>query len=170
MIIREANFSDVKRISEIVCFCYRNFEFTDDYSKALVEELIEKRGTNESIKYLIETESTFVISHNAEIVGMISLNQNEITKLYVQPNLQKQGIGTLLFRYAESFIKKNGFAELFLGAAASTAIPFYEKMGMQKAEIKKINCGPCKGKQTTILKKEIRTIIFQNNIRSVKTK
>jgi len=153
--IREANHRDAIRISEIVSGCYRNYEITDNYSHASVEKVIEKRGSEESINSLIENESVFIFSRNEDIVGVISLKQNEITKLYVEFDFQKQGVGTLLFRHAESIIRENGFTTLMLGVAAPTAVAFYEKMGMHISETRESNCGPSKGRQATIMKKSL---------------
>jgi GNAT superfamily N-acetyltransferase len=154
--IRQAILEDAGTLSKIVSLCYRNFEITDDYPPTLIAELIQFRGMEDSIVSLIKNESVFVADCDEEIVGMVSCDQNEITKLYVHPDFQKQGIGTLLFRHAKSFIGSHGFAELFLGIAVPSAEAFYVKMGMHLSERKLICQGPCKGRNIVIMKAKIQ--------------
>ncbi len=154
-VIREATAADAARISEIVTSCYCEHEFTDGFSPALIEELIGLRGTEQSIERLIEDEFVLVAVRDEAIVGMISVSQNEITKLYVATEAQRQGVGARLFRHAERLVAKHGFAALLLGVVAPSAIPFYEKMNLATSETREIRGGPCKGRTVTILTKQL---------------
>ena len=151
VVICEANLDDAGRISDLVSECYRHYAVTDDYGSDVIEALLQLRGSEASILELIRNENVFV-AEQQEIVGMVSVFQNEITKLFVRSNVQKQALGTLLFRYAKSFISGKGFTEMFLGVAVPSAEGFYEKMGMCVARHKQIVCGPCKGRQITVMK------------------
>lgn len=155
MKIRQAHLTDAQQISEMVSQCYRRYASTDDYPQSLINELIVLRGSEDSIRQLVENESVFVSENDRQIIGMVSVHKNEITKLFVQPNVQKQGIGTLLFRHAESIINQNGFDELFLGVAVPSAMGFYEKIGLRISKIKSITRGPCKGSEIHIMSKKI---------------
>jgi GNAT superfamily N-acetyltransferase len=46
----------------------------------------------------------------------------------VLPQLQGQGIGTMLVQYSENLARQAGFQRMILHAR-ETAVPFYEKLG-----------------------------------------
>ena len=151
--IREARSEDVDELSRIVCLCYEGFRKTDNYPSRAVVELMEERGSLECIRDLISNEVVFVADDENAIKGMISINKNEVTKLYVHPAFHRKGIGRQLFLYAESFIKSGHFQRMFLGVAVQTAIPFYERMGMKIIETRTVGQGPCSGMVLAILEK-----------------
>ena len=152
--IREARPEDATAISRVVCLCYEAFRETDDWPSGVVAAVKVRRGSSACIGELIRNEDVFVADDGDEVRGMISIRENEVTKLFVDPGFQRRGVGRSLFLHAEAFIRGRGFGRMFLGAAVRTAIPFYERMGMRVAEKRVIDCGPCVGMTLTILEKE----------------
>ena len=153
--IRAGRQADAERISAIVCRCYEGFGETGGWSSRVVAEVKQLRGAVECIRDLIRDESVFVAEARATILGIVSVKDNEITKLFVDPDHQRRGIGGRLFAHAESVVRNCGFSTLFLGAAVETPIPFYEKMGMRVVRRRTIDRGPCQGMASTILEKAL---------------
>ena len=154
MIIRNAIFDDLNAIRRILCNCYEKFEQTDQWPNDVIMKIKKSRGSVEHIRTLMANENLFVAVGD-HVKGMVSVHENEVTKLYVSPQYQGNGIGKLLFIHAESFIKKRGFKKMFLGASVQTPIPFYERMGMYIDCKRKIVCGPCKGMTSVIFEKTL---------------
>ena len=156
MRIRKAVSADAEKISGIVCSCYEDFERTEGYPHEVVVELKKIRGSVDCIRRLIDEEVVLVAADGRHVKGMVSIKNNEITKLYVEPQHQRQGIGKMLFSRAEVLIRGRGFMSMFLGAAGETMIPFYTGMGMRVSSRREIEHGPCTGMISTILEKGIR--------------
>lgn len=97
----------------------------------------------------------FVADDAGDIKGMVSVQDNEITKLYIDPHCQRKGIGKRLFAHAEAFLLSRGHQDMFLGAAADTPVPFYESMGMRITRTETISCGPCSGMKLVVLDKRL---------------
>jgi len=150
---RRATRDDAEAISSLVCRCYEGFRQTDGWSKDIVRAVQQGRGSPECIRRLIEEETVFVAHQGPAILGVVSVKANEITKLYVDPEHQRRGVGSRLFARAEAEIRRRGFTGMFLGAAVSSPLPFYEKMGMRIRERRRIDRGPCAGMTSTILEK-----------------
>jgi ribosomal protein S18 acetylase RimI-like enzyme len=150
---RKATLDDAEAIRRIVYLCYEGFGRTDDFPEDVIIGMKKRRGSPECIREHIVNEDVFVADDDGCIKGMISVKDNEITKLYVDPSCQRLGIGTQLFTYAEHFIQSRGYADMLLGTATPTALPFYERMGMRITRQRIIDCGPCVGMISWILEK-----------------
>ena len=76
---------------------------------------------------------------------MLALDGNEISKLYVDPSVHRQGIGKQLFDLGERVVAEDGHDELTAGAVFDSAIPFYEAMGMvsvgRKFDVLRVSVG-----------------------------
>lgn len=155
--IRKATLRDAGDISRIVCLCYEGFGQTDGYPSNVIAELKETRGSAKCIRELIENEHVFVADDEGRIKGMVSIKDNEITKLYIDPHYQRKGIGKQLFTYAESFIRSHGYQDMFLGVVAQTPLPFYGRMGMRIARKRIVEWGPCVGMTVAIIEKAFDT-------------
>ena len=153
MTIREATLDDAEAIRRIVCLCYEGFGRTDDYPKSVIAELKKLRGSPECISEQIVNEDVFVADDDGCITGMVSVKDNEVTKLYVDPSYQRLGIGRQLFTHAEHFIQSRGYLDMLLGTGTPTALPFYERMGMRITRKRTIDRGPFIGMISRILEK-----------------
>ncbi len=151
--IRQSTLEDAAALSRIQCLCYEGFGKTDDFNDDIVIQLKNSRGSPEHLREFIMNENVFVAGDEQSVKGMVSIKDNEISKLYVDPHHQKQGIGWELFNYAEAFIRTHGYEGMFVETAARTAIPFYERMGMRVSQTRRIDCGPCIGMTSIILDK-----------------
>ena len=134
--IRKATLEDAAIVSRIVCLCYEGFGQTDNWSNDVIIELNKSRGSAKHIRELIANEDMFVADDEGRINGMVSIKDNEITKLYIDPHYQRKGIGKQLFIRAQSFIRSHGYQEIFLGAAVQT--PHQKPSAEQKRDSEQI--------------------------------
>ncbi len=153
--IRAARQQDAEGISALLCACYAAFAETDGWPANVVDDVVEARGSVLAMSRLLCEESVFVAVAEGQTVGIVSLNGNEVTKLFVAPGRQRHGIGTLLFQQAESFLAARGASSLRLGAAVKSALPFWEKMRMQVTGQRAISCGPCRDMTVTLMRKRL---------------
>ena len=151
--IRKATLEDAETASRIVRRCYEGFAETDVFHDRVIVELKKYRGTVEHIAEFITIEDFFIADDERLVKGLVGIKGSEISKLYVHPHHQKQGIGRQLFSHAEAFILARGYDSMFVGTVTRAAIPFYERMGMKTSQRLKIDCGPCIGMTSTILTK-----------------
>ena len=130
--IRQATKEDLARISEIVVFNYRlNFYpifKNDDFYFGELQVL----NLMESYNPLIETMWVY---DDGAIKGFVQVDNKEIKKLFVEPALQGNAIGSKLLKFA---IDK--FDADFLWALEKNirAIKFYQRHGFSVTSEKKL--------------------------------
>ena len=124
--IRRATPGDAYRIAEIEVFNYRmNFYpiFKDDdfYFRELnVKDEAEKLLADGEV-----LQSTYVYDDEA-VKGFIIIDGDEVWKLYVEPVLHGQGIGSQLLEFAEEM---HGVGYLWALEKNERAIRFYKRHG-----------------------------------------
>lgn len=132
--IRTAKPADLPRIAEILIFNYRlNFYpiFQNDwfyFEDLQVPKLIHQFSINDSM-----LPNTYVYDDGV-VKGFIQLNDAEVKKLFVEPVLQKQGIGAKLLEYA---IAERDVRFLWALEKNTQAIAFYQRHGFQLTDEKK---------------------------------
>lgn len=132
--VRKAKTEDFSRIAEIEIFNYRlNFYpvFRNDqyyFNELCVETETEKYRCNPEI-----LKNTYVYDDGV-IKGFISIDGHEIKKLFVEPVLQGQSIGSVLLDYA-----LNNYNVEFLWALEKNikAILFYKRHGFYLTDERK---------------------------------
>ena len=130
--IRKATKEDLARIAEIVVFNYRlNFYpifKNDDFYFGELQVL----NLMESYQSLIETMWVY---DDGAIKGFVQVDNNEIKKLFVEPVLQGNAIGSNLLNFA---IEE--FDAYFLWALEKNvrAIKFYQRHGFYVTSEKKL--------------------------------
>lgn len=127
--IRKANIKDTCRIAEIEIFNYRlNFYsiFKEDRFYFDVLQVINKMN-----KYDIDH---IYVYDDGVVKGFIQVKEKEIEKLFVEPILQNQKIGSKLLEYAVNLLNVN---HLWALEKNKKAISFYQKHGFQLTNEKK---------------------------------
>ena len=136
--IRKATSNDLNEISKITSNAWKtNYKGIIDNNFLLtrtVENFI-KRGLE--TKWLEDNEiDTFVFEEDNIIKGFISGNQYEhkklceVGRLYIDPDYQKQGIGTKLLEYMKTFYRNSGYTKMIIWTIKG--LPnnaFYKKFG-----------------------------------------
>ena len=130
--IRKATIDDLARIAEIVIFNYRLnfypiFKNDDYYFNELQVPTIMKQ-------YEGIINNMWVYDDGA-VKGMIQIENREIKKLFVEPVLQGNGIGSELLTYA---IEKHNANTLWALEKNTRAIRFYERHGFRNSTDKKL--------------------------------
>lgn len=92
---------------------------------------------------------------DGRICGTVAVDENEITKIYVDPTAHHHNVGRTLFELAQKAVTKAGHAELTAWAAFDSVIPFYERMGMSTAGRKFDILGKTQGRNTMLMKKPV---------------
>lgn len=129
--IRQATRKDACRIAEIEIFNYRlNFypKFKNDtyyFGELQVQTAMEKILADESLLH-----NTYVYDDGV-VKGFIHIDGLEIKKLFVEPILQGQSIGSQLLHYT---IEKHDATFLWALEKNSKAIRFYERHGFHVTE------------------------------------
>lgn len=124
--VRAAKAEDLPRIAEILIFNYRlNFYpiFKSDwfyFEHLQVPDLVRQYEQNKDM-----LANTYVYDDGV-VKGFIQLNGAEVEKLFVEPVLQKQGIGEKLLAFA---ITKRDVRYLWALEKNTRAIAFYQRHG-----------------------------------------
>lgn len=130
--IRKATIGDLARIAEIVIFNYRLnfypiFKNDDYYFNELQVPTIMKQ-------YESSIDNMWVYDDGA-IKGIIQVENQEIKKLFVEPVLQGNCIGSMLLKYAIDYHNAN---ILWALEKNTRAIRFYERHGFKITADKKL--------------------------------
>ena len=126
MNIRQANQSDASRIAEMIVINYRKnffpiFKNEEFYFGELnVIDVAKEYMENENI-----LQDTYVYDDGI-VKGMIRLKQDEVLKLYVEPNFQGENIGSTLLNFA---VSDKGANWLWVLEQNQRGIEFYKKNG-----------------------------------------
>ncbi len=126
MNIRQAKKSDASRIAEMIVTNYRKnffpiFKNEEFYFGELnVIDVAREYTDNENI-----LQDTYVYDDGV-VKGMIRLDQDEVVKLYVEPQFQGEKIGTKLLNFATT---DKGAKWLWVLEQNERGIRFYKKNG-----------------------------------------
>jgi len=124
--IRTATTTDAPELSALIQRAVRVTN-SPDYAPAIIE-LICSNFTSEKVIEKMAERDMFAATYDNTIVGTISLGQGKLHSLFVEPRLQRQGIGAGLVRHLEKHAAAAGLAVLWLSSSI-TARPFYEGFG-----------------------------------------
>jgi len=98
------------------------------------KELLKDFYTPEKIIKLSEKSDFFVVQKNKQLIGTGRLEKNKIATLYIEPEYQRKGIGTLIVNRLIKRARRNGFKKVYVEALLQS-VGFYEKNGFKKVRI-----------------------------------
>ena len=150
--IRRMESEDTAAVSEVLCSCYRWLAEREGYTPEQVAFLLEKRGSEDTVRTESSEQLYLVACVDGALAGMVSVGGNEVTKLYVEPGRHGRGVGTELFEAAESVIREAGSDRMLLGTTPGT-VAFYESMGMTVAGTRRPTGGPFTDRDVVIMEK-----------------
>jgi len=128
--IRAMTESDCAAVSAVVCESFRYAAEREGVDEQGIRGYVAERGCEAAIRRQFREYDCFVACAGRQIVGMVGVQGNEVTKLYVDPHCQQQGVGAMLLAAAERVIASAGHDQMVAWAAFDSAIGFYEVMGM----------------------------------------
>ena len=125
MSIRKATINDINRIAEIEIFNYRLNFYPIFKSDNFYFNELQVVNLSKKIENLIDS---YYVYDDGVIKGFILVDNNELKKLFVEPILQNNNIGTKLLQYAINNLNIN-----YLWALEKNikAINFYIKNGFK---------------------------------------
>lgn len=127
--IRKLRPSDARKVSDLI----RNTLYevnSKDYPPDIIQNLCDSYSP-ENIIVKSTNQSIFVAcDENQMIIGTVSLQDDTIEGLFVDPNVHHQGVGTRLMNHVESITRTNGYHIVQL-ASSITAFEFYRQRGYQ---------------------------------------
>jgi len=133
-VIRKAEQSDISRIAEILVFTKRvNYRpiFRDD--KAIFGAL-QVLPVAEGYLSHPERLETLWVYEDEFVKGLVGVENGEITKLFVEPFFQGQGIGEKLLTFA---VQEKGGKFLWAFERNDNALKFYQKHGFSVTQERK---------------------------------
>lgn len=139
--------SDIEKVSDLLCSCYRWLANVEKYNEDELNFLLTQRGAVETVKRESAVERYYVAAEDDRIIGMVSIKDSHITKLYVHPDCHGRGIGKKMFNIAKDEIIKSGFHGMNAVAIGESAVPFYERMGMKIVGRKKSTAPGFEGRE-----------------------
>ena len=104
-----------------------------DLEKRMMEVMIGKMK-GQWFDEGIEAFPHYVCQIDGKIVGMGAHNEEELCRMYVDPSLRGQGIGTKMVEFIEDAMKAKGLKKVFAHSYHSSA-DFYSRMGYIKSRI-----------------------------------
>lgn len=131
MNIRKFKKSDVERISEIISAALE-VNNSRDYGPDVLRSM-KKEYTSEHICVLSQ-KRTFLVAEDVggRIIGVGGLEGSHICSVFVDPNQQGKGVGSLIMQKLE-FLAKKKHSSVFLHSSL-TAKSFYNKIGYSDKE------------------------------------
>ena len=124
--IRGFQYEDAQKVSYLI-----RKALTDVNSRDYPQDVIQFMVESYSPRRIIEKSSnrlTYVAVDYDQILGTVSLEDNIISALFVNPRFHRRGIGTKLMMHVESVTRKRGHRSVRLGSSI-TAYEFYKKRG-----------------------------------------
>ena len=126
--------------------------FKDILSDSQITYMMQLMYSDESLQKQIEDDNHryFLAKQHGHPVGYISIEHNcnnsgktKVHKVYLLPEKQQQGIGSLLFAVAESKAKEANDTAIFLNVNKenTNAIAFYLRVGYLQARAEMIDIG-----------------------------
>jgi ribosomal protein S18 acetylase RimI-like enzyme len=108
-------------------------DIEDSYKNSFTPETI--KSIEERIGKSPSSDKRFAVVINNKVIGtcriILNTDRNELRSLYLLPEYQGKGIGTVVWNYVKKYLDST--KETFLNVAVynETAISFYEKLGFK---------------------------------------
>lgn len=134
MNIRKANVGDFETVKRIVHTTIREI-YPHYYPNGVVEFFMNYHSDN-CIQKSIGRDIVLLISIDEEVVGTGSVHKNEISRVFVLPQFQGFGYGTLLMNSLENLIEKE-YSKIVLDSSLS-AYNLYIRCGYSPIKYEKI--------------------------------
>lgn len=136
MVIRKMEKSDITACADILCSVYNNEMWQCRWDRETAVEYLTDFFT---MKKFVG----YVVTEGEEILGGIFAhekvwwNNSEVfvEEMFIKPELQRKGLGSLLLKKVEEYISENGLAGITLSTNRYAPAPnFYRKNGFTDCE------------------------------------
>lgn len=162
MWVRSATKEDVNAVHDLLVETW-HATYDDVYGVERVNEITSRYHSLEALKkQLAKPYSEFIIADDgADILGMAYASQKDhklsiLNQLYVHPEHQKKGVGSLLLAEVESAFPGVFALQLEVIDKNRNAVEFYESRGFEKTSTKIDDWGqPNSGISVIVLEKSL---------------
>lgn len=137
-LIRKATILDSKKIYKLVQKTIQKV-YPRYYPKGAVNFFSNHHSVEKIQKDIVEG-NVYVIEVEDKIIGTVTINENEINRLFVLPKFRHQGYGTKLFEFAERIITEENFSSIKLHASFA-AKKMYLSLGYKEIEYRTMETG-----------------------------
>ena len=143
--VRSAASHDVPAIQDVLATTWRE-TYTPYYGAAKVEEIIASWHSAAAIvKNISKPNGEYLVADDGTQIGGVAFASIDgkticLHQLYVQPHLQRQGIGQMLFAEIETCFMDADAITLEVEPKNQDAIAFYEAHGFVRGDMV-ANCG-----------------------------
>jgi len=98
-----------------------------DYPPAIIDYQLNTHYTMDWLSKKMQSSYFVVALIDNRVVGTGSLDGNEVTTVFVDPDHQQRGIGRTIMRELERYAKSQDIKEVILNSSI-TALGFYKKL------------------------------------------
>ncbi|MBR1122618.1 GNAT family N-acetyltransferase [Bradyrhizobium lablabi] len=126
--IRPAREDDADEISAVILHALRETN-ARDYTKEIIER-VENSFSPQAVRQLIAKRTVFVATIEGRVVGTASLDEGVVRSVFVAPDVQARGIGTLLMAEVERAARERNILKLAVPSSV-TAETFYARLGFR---------------------------------------
>ncbi|MFB6291771.1 MAG: N-acetyltransferase family protein [Candidatus Nanohaloarchaea archaeon] len=143
MNIRHATEYDVDGIRRVAAESWRETYF-GILSKRAIKEVVSDWYDREGLRDDVEDPLFYVAEDEDEIVGFahatIDGNEAELHRIYLDPDYQRRGIGSQLYRKIEEGLERNEVDTVILKVLAENdaGIKFYESRGFTGIDMEEV--------------------------------
>lgn len=127
--IRRATLDDAPAIAALIQRTLR-VSNAADYSVAEIGHVLAL-FTPGRVATRIERQDVFVAEIDGEIAATVGYEGGQLWALFVAPERQRLGLGSLLVRHIEDHARQHGDRQLGLSASL-TGVDFYERLGYRR--------------------------------------
>lgn len=124
--VRTAHAGDAAGVSAVILAALRETN-ARDYPQHVIKRVEQSFGPGK-VKQLIDRRKVFVAVVGPRVVGTASLEGRVVRTVFVAPDVQRRGVGTLLMAEVGRTARAAGVETLAVPSSV-TAEPFYAKLG-----------------------------------------
>jgi len=132
MHIRNFKKEDAGKVSNLIRKCLLEVN-SKDYPKSVIE-FMHNHFTPATLVQYSKERNVFVAVENEKILGTASLKEDDISTVFVNPNIHGKGIGSKLMDKVEDLAKRNGYKTVKLSSSL-TSFEFYKRRGYKKVKM-----------------------------------
>ena len=136
MFIRKLTKDDIPACAEILCNVYNNEMWQCRWEKeTAIEYLTDFYDMKKFVGYVLEEDGVVLGGIFAHEKVWWNNSEVFIEEMFVKPDLQRKGYGSMLLRAMDEYVKEKGLAGLTLSTNKYAPAPlFYKKNGFAENE------------------------------------